>query len=90
MTSRDPRVQRQLELGEAAALAPLAEQRSDRKLRADGGHRVPTLDRQHLHFDYLEVIAGKTFQRATPCSSQFHRGGVLDRWAEGVADGRAS
>ncbi len=32
MTSRDPRVQRQLELGQAAPLAPLAEQRSDRRL----------------------------------------------------------
>src|SRR5688572_7633147 len=47
----------------SSPLAPLAEQRSDRRLRAHGGHRAPTLARPYPRFDYLEVIVRKTVSR---------------------------
>ena len=56
MAGRDPGLEREFELGQAPALAPLAEGRPDLGLKLNSRHCAATLARDRRRVDYLEVI----------------------------------
>src|SRR2546423_7376902 len=58
MTSRDPGIQSDLQLAQAASLAPRPQERSHVERSACRRHRAATLIAESRPVDYLRVIAG--------------------------------